>query len=397
MRRWLLACGPRWLLSGCGTPPDPLPALNASYEQALARTAPQAATLVPGSELERRAFGNLERYFAGMTGGSVRDQTTSVYAPDAYLNDTLVGIDGAASIAAYFGHTIERARLLKVEFLDRAPVGTDWYARWRMTVVADGLNGGQPVVTYGVTQLRFDAEGRVLIHKDFWDAGSGLYEQLPAAGPDHRLGPGSGGVSLLIDLCERGLIPDALTRLGMRRLMAGAAGRRECGPGRAGVRRPSASAWPVCAQSPVAIETDKANEQHYEVPAAFFQQVLGPHLKYSCCWYGDGARSLGEAEEAMLQLTGARAELADGQQILELGCGWGSLTLWMAARFPHSRITAVSNSGLPAAVHPGPGPGAGPGQRGRHHGGCQCLCHRPSASTVWCPSRCSSTCATTPR
>ncbi|MEO8225209.1 MAG: cyclopropane-fatty-acyl-phospholipid synthase family protein [Gammaproteobacteria bacterium] len=97
-------------------------------------------------------------------------------------------------------------------------------------------------------------------------------------------------------------------------------------------------------RSPVAIETGKANEQHYEVPAALFQRILGPHLKYSCCWYGDGARTLGEAEEAMLRLTGARAGLADGQRVLELGCGWGSLTLWLAARYPASRITAVSNS-----------------------------------------------------
>ncbi|MEO7386162.1 MAG: cyclopropane-fatty-acyl-phospholipid synthase family protein [Gammaproteobacteria bacterium] len=97
-------------------------------------------------------------------------------------------------------------------------------------------------------------------------------------------------------------------------------------------------------QSPVAIETDRANEQHYEVPAAFFQSVLGPHLKYSCCWYGDGAVTLGEAEQAMLRLTAIRAGLADGQRLLELGCGWGSLTLWMAAQFPHSHVTAVSNS-----------------------------------------------------
>ena len=181
MRGWLLlAC--LGLLSGCGTAPNSLPELNASYERALARTAPLAVTLVPGSELERRAFDNVQRYFAGMTAASVRVQTASVYAPEAYLNDTLLGIDGSRSIEAYFGHTIERSRLLKVEFLERAPVGTDWYVRWRMTVAADGLNGGQPVVTYGVTQFRFDAQGRVLIHKDFWDAGSGLYEQLPLLG-----------------------------------------------------------------------------------------------------------------------------------------------------------------------------------------------------------------------
>lgn len=181
MGRWLLLVG-LGFLSGCGTPPTPLAELNASYERALARTAPLAVTLVPGSELERRAFDNVQRYFAGMTTASVREQTATVYAPGSYLNDTLVGIDGPASIEAYFGHTIERARLLKVEFLERAPAGSDWYVRWRMTVAADGLNGGQPVVTYGVTQFRFDGQGRVLIHKDFWDAGSGFYEQLPGLG-----------------------------------------------------------------------------------------------------------------------------------------------------------------------------------------------------------------------
>ncbi|MEO8225208.1 MAG: nuclear transport factor 2 family protein [Gammaproteobacteria bacterium] len=159
-----------------------MPELNASYERALARTAPLAVTLEPGSGPEALAFGNVQRYFAGMSADSVRAQTATVYAPEAYLNDTLVGIDGAGRIEAYFLKTIQRARLLKVEFLERAPVGTDWYVRWRMTVAADGVNGGEEVVTYGVSQLRFDSEGRVLIHKDFWDAGTGLYEQLPGVG-----------------------------------------------------------------------------------------------------------------------------------------------------------------------------------------------------------------------
>lgn len=181
MRNWLLLLG-LGLLSGCGTPPTPLPELNASYERALERTAPLAVTLAPGSEAERLAFGNIQRYFAGMTATTVREQTASVYAPDCYLNDTLVGIDGANAVEAYFGHTIERATLLTVDFLERAPVGTDWYVRWRMAVAADGLNGGKAVLTYGVTQFRFDASGRVLIHKDFWDAGTGLYEQIPVLG-----------------------------------------------------------------------------------------------------------------------------------------------------------------------------------------------------------------------
>jgi SnoaL-like domain len=186
MSRWLrtgvAALLPALVLAGCGTAPTSLTDLNASYERALERTAPLAVTLAPGSEQEQQAFAGVQRYFAGMTADSVREQTASVYAPQGYLNDTLVGIDGADRIEAYFSHTMERARLLNVEFLERAPVGTDWYVRWRMTVAADGLNGGEEVVTYGVTQFRFDADGRVLIHKDFWDSGTGLYEQLPVIG-----------------------------------------------------------------------------------------------------------------------------------------------------------------------------------------------------------------------
>jgi cyclopropane-fatty-acyl-phospholipid synthase len=96
--------------------------------------------------------------------------------------------------------------------------------------------------------------------------------------------------------------------------------------------------------SDIAIDTAAANAQHYEVPAAFFQRVLGPHLKYSSCYWPGGGDTLGAAETAMLGLTAERAGLADGQAVLDLGCGWGSLTLWAAARFPHSRFTAVSNS-----------------------------------------------------
>jgi cyclopropane-fatty-acyl-phospholipid synthase len=97
-------------------------------------------------------------------------------------------------------------------------------------------------------------------------------------------------------------------------------------------------------RSDIAIETEAANAQHYEVPATFFQRVLGPHLKYSSCYWPLGVETLGAAETAMLGLTAERAGLADGQAVLDLGCGWGSLTLWAAARFPRSRFTAISNS-----------------------------------------------------
>ena len=98
------------------------------------------------------------------------------------------------------------------------------------------------------------------------------------------------------------------------------------------------------AASPVAIRTEAANEQHYEVPAEFFELCLGPRLKYSSCLFSPGVTSLATAEDDMLALTCERAGLRDGQDVLELGCGWGSLTLWMAERYPASRITAVSNS-----------------------------------------------------
>jgi cyclopropane-fatty-acyl-phospholipid synthase len=147
----------------------------------------------------------------------------------------------------------------------------------------------------------------------------------------------------LIDLCERGWIPDALLRHGIRRLCA--ARLADEGAGDAAVA--DARFRTLLAElrgSAVAIETAAANAQHYEVPTRFFELCLGKRLKYSSCYYPTGDETLDQAEEAMLALVGERADLADGQRILELGCGWGSLTLWMAERFPSARITAVSNS-----------------------------------------------------
>uniref|UniRef100_A0A061R6F4 Cyclopropane-fatty-acyl-phospholipid synthase n=2 Tax=Tetraselmis sp. GSL018 TaxID=582737 RepID=A0A061R6F4_9CHLO len=95
---------------------------------------------------------------------------------------------------------------------------------------------------------------------------------------------------------------------------------------------------------PLAIETDAANEQHYEVPTEYFLLCLGKNLKYSSCIYPRGNETLSEAEEAMLELYCQRAQLQDGQDVLELGCGWGSLCLFVAGKYPNSRVTAVSNS-----------------------------------------------------
>lgn len=142
---------------------------------------------------------------------------------------------------------------------------------------------------------------------------------------------------------ERDLLPDWLIRFGIRRLLAARLTEERPGGPEAQAERLMQFVEQL-RRSPVAVSTDAANAQHYEVPAEFFRHVLGPHMKYSCALWPDGVKQLAEAEAAMLDLTCRRARLEDGQDLLELGCGWGSLSLYMAGRFPKSRILAVSNS-----------------------------------------------------
>jgi cyclopropane-fatty-acyl-phospholipid synthase len=149
--------------------------------------------------------------------------------------------------------------------------------------------------------------------------------------------------SLSHSLLERNLLPDPLIRYGIRRLLADRL-REERKDDVEAQQAHLMNLVERLRQSPVAIATREANEQHYELPCEFFERVLGPNLKYSSCYFDPGVTSLEEAEARMLALTCERARLHDGDDILELGCGWGSLTLWMARHFPKSRITAVSNS-----------------------------------------------------
>lgn len=144
-------------------------------------------------------------------------------------------------------------------------------------------------------------------------------------------------------LLDRGLIPDALLRAGIRRRLWARIRDEERGGIDAHWARVRALLADLSA-APVAISTREANQQHYELPPEFFRLCLGPRLKYSSALWPQGVVTLAQAEEAMLDLTCTRAGLSDNTDILELGCGWGSLTLWMAEKFPNSRITAVSNS-----------------------------------------------------
>lgn len=142
---------------------------------------------------------------------------------------------------------------------------------------------------------------------------------------------------------EQGYVPDRIVRLGIRRLLHERLAEMHADDAEAEATL-TGSFLAAMRAAPLAPLAHKANEQHYEVPAAFFASVLGPHRKYSCAHWSSDTTSLADAEAAALALTCERAGLADGQRILELGCGWGSLSLWMAERLPHAMITAVSNS-----------------------------------------------------
>ncbi len=148
---------------------------------------------------------------------------------------------------------------------------------------------------------------------------------------------------MIDSLLEKNLLPDSVIRFGIRHLLRGTL--REKRGKTPELRRAALMAHiHGLLEAPIAVQMGAANEQHYEVPTAFYQSVLGRHLKYSSGFWSDSDASLDGAEAAMLRLTCERAGIVDGQRILELGCGWGSLSLWMAEHFPNAKITAVSNS-----------------------------------------------------
>ncbi len=142
---------------------------------------------------------------------------------------------------------------------------------------------------------------------------------------------------------EMGLVPDSVIRAGIRRLLE----RKRNGIRSGDVEhaaRVTNDFVDMMNASPIALVPDLANEQHYEVPAGFFAEVLGDRRKYSCGYWPDGVSTLDESEVAALELTVERADIRDGMQVLDLGCGWGSLSLWIAEKFPTVSVTSVSNS-----------------------------------------------------
>jgi cyclopropane-fatty-acyl-phospholipid synthase len=150
-------------------------------------------------------------------------------------------------------------------------------------------------------------------------------------------------MSVVNEILALGLFPDPVIRLGIRQRLA-ANLRKIIHPTSEAQRQALLRHIADLRRGEIAIHTEDANRQHYELPAEFYELVLGPRLKYSSAWFDSPGDPLGKAEEAMLRLTCNRAGLQDGDRILELGCGWGSLSFWMAENYPNSHITAVSNS-----------------------------------------------------
>jgi cyclopropane-fatty-acyl-phospholipid synthase len=146
-------------------------------------------------------------------------------------------------------------------------------------------------------------------------------------------------VSTIMGTAERVPLPDVIIRAAIHQLCSRTAMRLATG-------NAESDAWLAdeMAARAIAEYSDEPDVRGHEVPPGFFARVLGPNRKYSCCFYKEAASTLQEAEEEALRQTVEHADLADGQSILELGCGWGSLSLWMARQFPHSQISAVSNS-----------------------------------------------------
>ncbi|MGH7441861.1 MAG: SAM-dependent methyltransferase, partial [bacterium] len=148
---------------------------------------------------------------------------------------------------------------------------------------------------------------------------------------------------MLDTLLAQGLLPDPVLRFGIRRLLRQRS--RECWRGDTARRQQRTRDFVASMKAgPIAVSTQESREQHYEVPTDFYRLCLGPHLKYSSGYWERGTKGLGQAEESMLALTAERALISDGDKVLELGCGWGSLTLFLAARFPKALITGVSHS-----------------------------------------------------
>ena len=194
-----------------------------------------------------------------------------------------------------------------------------------------------------ITFLLLKVSGVTLLEKTMVDSRPEYREYIETHKRFYSLVFQKGKIMSLITFAERGLIPDQLIRWGIRRLDRKRLEMEETGD-LEGHREAQRRFINEMGRGPIAVDIDKPKEQHYELPPEFFRRVLGQRMKYSGCYWPEGISHLDGAEEAMLALTCKRCRITDGMKILELGCGWGALSLWLAEKYPQSLIHAVSNS-----------------------------------------------------
>ncbi len=170
-----------FLFLGCSTAPNQTSEAVSAYRKALDKAAP--GVLQAGSPGEKVALGRFKTFLMSISDTNyVRENTLKTYAADAYLDDTLAIHHGAAEIEAYFVKTSETMTSYQVTIDDTARSGDDYYIRWTMVFAAPALSGGKPIHSVGISQVRFNREGKVAFHRDFWDSGQNFYAHLPAVG-----------------------------------------------------------------------------------------------------------------------------------------------------------------------------------------------------------------------
>lgn len=164
-------------LLSCSTP-NITQARVAAFQEALQASEGGPA---PGSEAERAGLARIQAFLADLSPENVRANTKNVYAANAYFNDTLKTVRGAEAIEAYLRHTAETVTSISVAFDDVMRSGEDHYLRWHMDFQAPKLSKGEVIRTIGISQIRFDREGKVTFHQDYWDSSAGLFEHLPVS------------------------------------------------------------------------------------------------------------------------------------------------------------------------------------------------------------------------
>ena len=168
-------------VAGCNRPPQE--DMVESIDAALERSAPErVGTVAPGSPDEAAALARFADLVSDMSPERTAGLVPEVYADSVYFNDTLKEVHGATALADYFRHSLGGADQVTAEILDVARSGADVYVRWMMTIRFKKLADGEPTRTTGMSHLRFDGDGKIVFHHDYWDSTTGFFQYVPVVG-----------------------------------------------------------------------------------------------------------------------------------------------------------------------------------------------------------------------